>query len=179
MVGEMRLVQARPVRRPVLVGLIVVCAALGSYFVWSVSQSEFRGSSSMQRISAEFSSVPPPRKTAWASELRESSKFIVQTVSADFRASLSATEVVRHYETALTARGWRRVSAANDSSNAARVAKFCKEDLDAVLEFTVMEPDQSRYYFGVRWEGGPRQRTGCVNGHQAPSNAPPSMSVSK
>ena len=123
----MRLLQARLVRRPVLVALIVVCAALSAYFIWSVSQSEFRGSSSMQRISAEFSNVPPPTKTVWASELRASSRFIVQTVSADFRASLSATEVVRHYETALAAKGWRRVSAANDSSNAARVTKFCKE----------------------------------------------------
>jgi hypothetical protein len=87
-------------------------------------------------------------------------KTTLHVVSAKFDAPMPIDMTVQHYQRVLMSRGWRQVSMARNGSNINKV-KFCKGDMDAILEFSVGSENSARYYFGVRWAGGRFSKTGC------------------
>jgi len=149
------------VSRPVRLGLVVTFIVFGLYFAYLLAGSNFRSSSHMPTLAREFAAATPPSSTQQVSELRRSSKLIVQSVSADFQTSLTPKEIEQHYEKVLQANGWRLLARRASESSKWRDVRFCKNDLEAVLQVKAPEGSQTRYYFGVQWEGGPYTRTGC------------------
>lgn len=135
----------------------------GMYFFWLLSGSEFRGLpyvADLSYLEEEFKKIPPPEGATLSGQIKVLPKTTLHVVSANFDASLPVALVAKHYQETLGQNGWKQVSVMKDSNNIKRV-EFCKKDIDAIVEFVISEENFSRYYFGIRWDGGRLSRTGC------------------
>jgi hypothetical protein len=133
------------------------------YFFWLMAGSEFRGLpyvGDLSYLEEEFRMITPPEGAALSSDIKVLPKSTLHVVSAHFIAPSSVASIVKHYQDSLQKLGWRQVNMMMDNSNI-KTVKFCKKDMDAILEFIVSGENDSRYYFGVRWEGGRLVKTGC------------------
>jgi hypothetical protein len=149
------------VGRPVKFTLISSFVVFGLYLVFMLVASDFRGPESISVLSSEFAAIAPPPKSRQSGEVRRTSRLIIQTVAADFESELSGREIEAHYDDALRRNGWRLLAARETTGNDWSERSYCKNGFDAILQATQMGDAVSRYYFAVRWEGGPYTRTGC------------------
>ncbi|WP_133164348.1 hypothetical protein [Solimonas fluminis] len=128
---------------------------LGIYFSWTALNTRTYSQSSISDVQREFSSIAAPSNSRRVSDIRKSSKVTVQAVYADFLVPPPIDSIALHYEEQLLATGWREVARGD------RTRKFCKADMDAVIEIIETSSTGVRYYFGVTRESGPARKTGC------------------
>ena len=118
----------------------------------------------MELMAKEFAAIPPPSDARRLGEIRESSKWIRQSISADFIVRSTAADVEQHYNRMVASRGWKPAMTESKAEFGRRVSRFCKGDLDLVLEIPDLTATPLRYYLGVQWEGGPHYKSGCSSG---------------
>ena len=147
------------VRRPIEIAVALTVGVVGAYVVWSASQSRFYSADSVNELVTEFSKTAVPSGGNALENMHVSSKMTFQTVYADFRAPMSADELANYYTRVLGDRNWVVVEK-RSAARGGRFLKFCKGDLNAVLETIDSSAIQTRYYFGIERSGEVRERTG-------------------
>lgn len=148
-----------PISKSVRNFALVAMLGFGAYFAWTMAHTTFYSSGSISDLEKEFGAVEHPKGAARTEPATVASKVTFQVVAATYVADTSATELKRQLAASLASRGWINKA---DPRSSGQYAKFCKNDLDAVVEVTSENAQRTRYYFGISRQQGPRVASGCV-----------------
>jgi hypothetical protein len=145
--------------KPIVLMAAAFFFSFSVYLAWSLTESEFRGRSGLAELEREFKGISKPPGSLVGTE-RRSSKAIQQVVSSDFTSSLTPDEIFVFFDKELVQSGWMLLGRKLTLGRVVNM-RYCKGDLEVVVEMISVDAQRTRYYFGVRWDGGPFTKSGC------------------
>lgn len=149
--------------KPVRWLLITASAFFMIYFAWTALHTTVYSYSSVSQLREAFDSISPPPASHKIDAIHISSKFTTQSVYENFSSPLTSDATDQYYAALLSAHGWKE-SESRATPGGGHYSKYCRGDMDVVVETTQPTSGQTQFLFSVNRENGLRESTGCGNG---------------
>jgi hypothetical protein len=148
--------------KPIRWLLISSSAFFVIYFGWTALHTTVYSYSSVRQLREVFDGISPPPTSHKIDDLHTSSKFTTQSVYENFSSQLTSDATIRYYADLLAVQGWKE-SESRATFEGGHYSKYCKGDMDVVVETIQPTSGQTRFLLSVNRENGLRESTGCGN----------------
>ena len=146
--------------QPVRWLVITASAFFMTYFGWTALHTTVYSYSSVGQLREVFDSISPPPASQKIDAIHISSKFTTQAVYENFLSPLTSDATNRYYAALLAAQGWKE-SESRATFRGGHYSKFCRGDMDLVVETIEPTSSQTQFLLSVNRENGLREHTGC------------------
>ena len=148
--------------KPVRWLLITSSAFFVMYFAWTALHTTVYSYSSVRQLREVFDGISPPPASHKIDAIHVSSKFTTQSVYENFSSPLTSDATNQYYAALLAAQGWKE-SESRATFGGGHYSKYCKGDMDVVVETIQPTSSQTQFLLSVNRENGLRESTGCGN----------------